>query len=88
MSDWARIYPQLVEATGETLYMVGVSALLTVLFGVPLGVLLTVTAPGALAPRPALYRLLGLVVNLGRSLPFIILLFLVAPCCCRRPGPR
>jgi D-methionine transport system permease protein len=79
MSDWARIYPQLVEATGETLYMVGVSALLTVLFGVPLGVLLTVTAPGALAPRPALHRLLGLVVNLGRSLPFIILLFLVAP---------
>jgi D-methionine transport system permease protein len=79
MSDWGRIYPQLVEATGETLYMVGVSALLTVLLGVPLGVLLTVTAPGALAPRPTLYRLLGLVVNLGRSLPFIILLFLVAP---------
>jgi D-methionine transport system permease protein len=79
MSDWARIYPQLVEATGETLYMVGVSALLTVAFGVPLGVLLTVSAPGALAPRPLLHRLLGLVVNLGRSLPFIILLFLVAP---------
>ncbi|MGY1679247.1 methionine ABC transporter permease [Geodermatophilus sp. SYSU D01176] len=79
MSDWARIYPQLVEATGETLYMVGVSALLTVVFGVPLGILLTVTAPGALAPRPLLHRLLGLVVNLGRSLPFIILLFLVAP---------
>ena len=79
MSDWARIYPQLVEATGETLYMVGVSALLTVLLGVPLGILLTVTAPGALAPRPVLNRFLGLVVNLGRSLPFIILLFLVAP---------
>ena len=79
MSDWARIYPQLVEATGETLYMVGISALLTVVFGVPLGILLTVTAPGALAPRPLLHRLLGLVVNLGRSLPFIILLFLVAP---------
>ncbi len=79
MSDWARIYPQLVEATGETLYMVGVSALLTVLLGVPLGILLTVSAPGALAPRPMLNRFLGLVVNLGRSLPFIILLFLVAP---------
>ncbi len=79
MSDWARIYPQLMEATGETLYMVGVSALLTVVFGVPLGILLTVSAPGALAPRPMLNRFLGLVVNLGRSLPFIILLFLVAP---------
>jgi D-methionine transport system permease protein len=79
MSDWDRIWPQLMEATGETLYMVGVSTLLTVLLGIPLGILLTVTAPGALAPRPLLNRFLGVVVNLGRSLPFIILLFLVAP---------
>ena len=79
MNDWARISPQLVEATGETLYMVGVSAVLTVLLGVPLGILLTITGPGALTPRPLLNRFLGLVVNLGRSLPFIILLFLVAP---------
>jgi D-methionine transport system permease protein len=79
VSDWGRVYPQLLEATGETLYMVGVAALLTVLLGVPLGVLLTVTAPGGLAPRPLLNRALGLVVNLGRALPFIILLVLVAP---------
>jgi D-methionine transport system permease protein len=79
MSDWARIYPQLVEATWETLYMVGVSASVTVVLGVPLGVLLTVTAPGGLVPRPLLHRLVGLVVNLGRALPFIILLVLVAP---------
>jgi D-methionine transport system permease protein len=79
MSDWNRIYPQLLDATGETLYMVGIAALLTVLLGIPLGVLLTVTAPGGLAPRPLLNRLLGLGVNLGRALPFIILLVLVAP---------
>jgi D-methionine transport system permease protein len=79
MSDWARIYPQLIDATGETLYMVGVAAAVTVLLGIPLGVLLTVTAPGALAPRPLLHRVLGLLVNLGRALPFIILLVLVAP---------
>ena len=63
MSDWSRIYPQLLEATGETLYMVGVSALVTVLLGVPLGVLLTVTAPGDLAPRRWLHQVLGLLVN-------------------------
>ena len=79
MNDWARLAPQLADATGETLYMVGVATVLTVLLGVPLGVLLTVTAPGALAPHPTVNRLLGLVVNLGRSLPFIILLVLVAP---------
>ena len=79
MNDWSRLAPQLMDATGETLYMVGAATVLTVLLGVPLGVLLTVTAPGRLAPQPVLNRLLGLVVNLGRSLPFIILLFLVAP---------
>ena len=76
---WDRLAPQLAEATWETLYMVGVSTVLTVLIGVPLGVLLTITAPGALSPRPLLHRALGLLVNLGRSLPFIILLVLVAP---------
>jgi D-methionine transport system permease protein len=79
MSDWGRIYPQLLDATWETLYMVGVAAAVTVLLGVPLGVLLTVTAPGGLAPQPLVNRVLGLVVNLGRALPFIILLVLVAP---------
>jgi D-methionine transport system permease protein len=79
VNDWSRVYPQLVEATSETLYMVGVAAVVTVLLGVPLGVLLTVTAPGGLTPRPLLNRALGLLVNLGRALPFIILLFLVAP---------
>lgn len=79
MSDWARIWPQLLNATWETLYMVGVAAALTVLLGVPLGVLLTVTARGGLAPRPMVERVLGLAVNLGRALPFIILLVLVAP---------
>ena len=79
MNDWSRIAPQLAEATSDTLYMVGVATALTVLIGVPLGVLLTITAPGALSPRPAVHRALGLLVNLGRSLPFIILLVLVAP---------
>jgi D-methionine transport system permease protein len=79
VNDWSRLAPQLMDATGETLYMVGAATVLTVLLGVPLGVLLTVTAPGRLAPQPVLNRLLGLVVNLGRSLPFIILLVLVAP---------
>ena len=79
MSDWSRIGPQLADATGETLYMVAVSTALTVLLGIPLGVLLTVTAPDGLAPRRWTNRALGLVVNLGRSLPFIILLVLVAP---------
>lgn len=79
MTGWERLWPQLLDATGDTLYMVGVALVLSVLAGIPLGVLLTVTAPGGLAPHRWLNRVLGGLVNLGRSLPFIILLVAVAP---------
>lgn len=66
-------------ATVETLQMVGVSAVLTLVLGLPLGLLLHATSPGGLAPRRALNGALGLVVNVGRSLPFIILAIALIP---------
>lgn len=77
--SWDRVTPQLLSATVDTLYMVGAATAVTVLLGVPLGVLLVVTARDGLAPRALLNKVLGAVVNLGRSLPFIILLVAVAP---------
>jgi D-methionine transport system permease protein len=77
--SWDRVTPQLLGATVDTLYMVGAATAVTVLLGVPLGVLLVVTARDGLAPRALLNKVLGAVVNLGRSLPFIILLVAVAP---------
>lgn len=79
MTDWSALLPVLREATWETLYMVGVSSALTVLGGIPLGVLLVLSAPGHLHPAPLLHRLLGWVVNVGRSFPFIILLVAIIP---------
>jgi D-methionine transport system permease protein len=73
------IGPDLWQATLETLYMVGLSSLIAVLLGVPLGVLLFVTGPAGLSPRPLLNKVLGFVVNVIRSIPFIILLVFVAP---------
>ncbi len=73
------IGPDLWEATVQTLYMVGVSSLLAALFGVPLGVLLFATGNTGLAPRPLLNKVLGFVVNVIRSIPFIILLVFLAP---------
>ncbi|WP_394831875.1 ABC transporter permease [Pendulispora rubella] len=67
------------EATLDTFYMVGASTLLTVLFGLPLGVLLILTERGGLLAAPWLNRVLGAIVNVGRSLPFIILLVAVIP---------
>lgn len=73
------IGPDLWEATVQTLYMVGVSSLLAALFGVPLGVLLFVTGATGLSPKPTLNKVLGFIVNVIRSIPFIILLVFLAP---------
>jgi D-methionine transport system permease protein len=69
----------LVDATLDTVYMVALATLATVLLGLPLGVLLHVTSPRGLRPVPALSRTLGAVVNIGRSFPFIILLIALIP---------
>jgi D-methionine transport system permease protein len=67
------------QATVETFYMVGISALLAVLFGLPLGLLLVITAPNHILPNSAIQKILGSIVNVGRSIPFIILLVAIIP---------
>ncbi|MBN8226527.1 ABC transporter permease [Corallococcus macrosporus] len=66
-------------ATLETLYMTSVASVLVALAGLPLGVLLVVTDRGGLWPVPALNRVLGTLVNVGRSIPFIILMVAIVP---------
>ncbi|GAP22357.1 methionine ABC transporter permease [Leptolinea tardivitalis] len=77
--DWSSWIPTILAGTWDTLYMVLVSTLFTVLFGLPLGILLTVTDKDGLAPADAFNSVLGAIVNAARSLPFIILLVLVIP---------
>ena len=67
------------QATVDTLLMLAGSLPLTLLIGLPLGVLLFLTAPRQLHARPALYAGLSLVVNLLRSVPFIILMIVLIP---------
>lgn len=71
--------PLLWQATLETLWMVLPSALIAQLLGTALGVALTLTRPGGLRPQPLLFRGLDAVINVGRSLPFIILLVVLIP---------
>lgn len=52
----------------ETLYMVGVAAVFTLLLGLPTGVLLVVTRPGGVLPLPRLNMVLGIGINIGLSL--------------------
>lgn len=66
-------------ATWDTLLMVGGSMLFIVLFGLPLGVLLFLTGKRQLLEQPALYGVVSFVVNVLRSVPFIILLIVMIP---------
>lgn len=73
--DWAEIG----RATIDTLLMLGGSLVLTVILGIPLGVLLYLSGKGRLAANPVLNAALSLIVNVLRSVPFIILLIVMLP---------
>jgi len=74
---WPDMGPVLWLGTLDTLYMVAWATLVTAALGLPLGVLLVCTDRGGLTPAPAVRALLGAVVNVGRSLPFIVLMVAV-----------
>jgi D-methionine transport system permease protein len=69
----------LLLALGETLWMVFASALFGTILGVPLGIALHITKPGQISAQPVFNKVLGTIVNVGRSVPFIILLVAIIP---------
>lgn len=77
--NWEDLWPLLLNGTLETLYMVALATLFTVLIGLPVGVLLFVSRRDGVIPLPRINATLGAVVNFGRSLPFIVLLIALIP---------
>ncbi len=75
----SQVIMMIVKGTGATLYMTLVSTLIAYLLGLPMGIALVVTAPGGLKPNMVLYKVMDVVVNIVRSIPFLILLMLVIP---------
>ncbi len=73
------VIPLLMKALGETVAMVVVAMIAATAIGVPLGVLLVVTAKGGVLACPALNRVVAAVVNAVRSIPFIILMVAIIP---------
>ena len=63
----------------ETIYMTFISAFFAYLFGLPLGILLSVTDKGGIRPIPWLNKIIGFIVNIFRSIPFVILMIAVLP---------
>ncbi|MEE1740748.1 methionine ABC transporter permease [Streptomyces sp. BE147] len=76
---WSEMQPLLTQGTVDTLYMVLWSAVVTVLVGLPLGILLVLTDKGGLLRNTVVNKVIGVIVNIGRSLPFIILLIALIP---------
>ena len=71
--------PLLAEGVWESVYMTLATTALAYVLGLPMGVLLTVTKRGGIAAAPRFHAVFGWVVNILRSLPFLILMFFVIP---------
>ena len=73
------MFDLILQATLDTLYMVAVSGVIATLLGLPLGVMLYVTRPRQILAMPVLNQVLGIITNIGRSIPFIILMVAIIP---------
>jgi len=73
------LFERLWQGLLDTLLMVGVSSLLALLAGIPLAVFLVTSSRGGIFEAPRLNRVLGAVVNLFRSIPFLILMVALIP---------
>lgn len=73
------VIDMILKGIGETLYMTLGSSFLGYLFGLPMGILLTISAKDGLKPNGVLYKILDVIANIVRNIPFLILLILVIP---------
>ncbi|OMP67827.1 methionine ABC transporter permease [Domibacillus epiphyticus] len=73
--DWEKMW----EATVQTLYMTSISVIVTFILGILLGLLLFLTSKGQLWENKAAYGITAIIVNVFRSIPFIILIVLLIP---------
>ena len=69
----------ILRGIGETLYMTLISTIVGYVFGLPLGVCLAITDQDGITPNKSVYKVLDMVVNITRSIPFLILLILLIP---------
>lgn len=74
---WSQYGDLLLVGTRDTLVMTLVSTLFAYVLGLPMGVLVNITQPHGIWPRKWVNRILGWIINIGRSLPFIILMIAV-----------
>ena len=74
-----KVVQMIIDGVWETLYMTLVSTLFGYLFGLPLGITLAVTDKEGIRPNALIYKILDVLTNIFRSIPFLILLILIIP---------
>ena len=74
---WNQYGGLLAQGTADTLIMTVISTVFAYVIGLPLGVLLILTQPHGIRPNKVIYKTLGWIINIGRSLPFIILMIAI-----------
>ena len=79
VSHILELMPDITKAFGETLYMIGISLVIAMVIGLPLGVLLFTTDRGLFLENRPIHVVFGFVINVIRSIPFIILLVALIP---------
>lgn len=75
----SQVIHMLAEGVVATLYMTLVSTILGYLIGLPVGIILTVTDKGGIHPNAVVYRIIDVIINIMRSIPFLILMILMMP---------
>ena len=75
----SKIIDVMIQAVGQTVYMVFFSTLFASILGFILGIVVTVTSPKGLKPNKIIYNVLDLIINVLRSFPFIILIVFIIP---------
>ena len=75
----SEVIQMLIKGIGETLYMTLASTLFGYLFGLPMGILLTISDREGIKPNAVLYKIMDVVANIVRSVPFLILLIVLIP---------
>ena len=76
---WATYGDTLIKGVWDTLLMTGLSTFVAYLIGLPMGVIMILTQPHGIRPNKAINSILGWIINIGRSLPFIILMIALFP---------
>ncbi len=77
---WSKEVTQMIiTGIGETLYMSIFATLFAYIIGIPMGIILTMTDKNGISPKPAVYSILDFIVNLIRSIPFLIGLMVLIP---------